>query len=234
MDILPTNPCDKVERPNKGIFQGTFCNAGEIQALYNVIKGQDIELIVKMALFYGMRRGEIIGLRWNAIDFTNDTITVNHTIVKDYENSGNAVIAKGRAKNKSSLRTYPLTAEFMQELQNRKMWIEENRKLCGKSYNKDWSEYVFVNVLGDLITPDNVTYKFGQLIKANKLKPMRFHDLRHTCASLMVANDVNMKQIQDWLGHSTFTTTADIYSHLDSSSKQLSANAMTEALRNVS
>jgi len=126
-----------------------------------------------------------------------------------------------------------LTEEFRQELLNRKEWIEENKKLCGKSYTNEYGEYVFVNELGSLITPNEVTFTFWYLVKKHKLKKMRFHDLRHTCASLMVANGVNMKQIQDWLGHSTFMTTADIYSHLDSSTKQLSANAMTEALRNV-
>ena len=233
MDIIPSNPCDKVERPKPVDSKATFCNAEEIQKLYDVIKGKDIELIVKIALFYGMRRGEVIGLKWNAIDFQNDTIAIKHTVAMTSKDGKLILIAKDRAKTKSSLRTYPLTAEFKQELLDRKMWIEENKKLCGKSYIIEWEEYVFVNPLGYLIKPDELTFKFTYLVKKHKLKKMRFHDLRHTTASLMVANGVNMKQIQDWLGHSTFMTTADIYSHLDSSAKQLSANAMTEALRNV-
>jgi len=233
MDILPSNPCDKVERPKPADSKATFCDEGEIQKLYNVVKDTKLDLIVRMALFYGMRRSEVIGLKWRAVDFKNDTVTVNHTVTMTSDDGKLRLIAKDRAKTKSSLRTYPLTEEFKQELLNRKEWIEENKKLCGKSYTNEYGEYVFVNELGELITPNEVTFTFWYLVKKHKLKKMRFHDLRHTCASLMVANGVNMKQIQDWLGHSTFLTTADIYSHLDSSSKQLSANAMTEALRNV-
>jgi len=234
MDIIPSNPCDKVERPKPADFHGTFCNAEEIQALYEVVKGTKLDLMVRMTLFYGLRRSEVVGLKWRAVDFENNTITINHTVTTVNADGKMILVAKDRAKTKSSLRSYPLTPEFKAELQDRKAGIEENKELCGKSYNPEYKEYVFVNELGDLISPNEVTTSFDYMVRKNKLKKMRFHDLRHTCASLMVANGVNMKQIQDWLGHSTFMTTADIYSHLDSSSKQLSANAMTEALRNVS
>ena len=90
--------------------------------------------------------------------------------------------------------------------------------------------YIFVDEMGKLIDPDYVSAAFATLLKRNGLKMMRFHDLRHCCASLLVANGVPMKQIQDWLGHSDFNTTANIYAHLDYSSKVTSAQAMEKGL----
>ena len=90
--------------------------------------------------------------------------------------------------------------------------------------------YVCVNEIGDLIKPHYVTESFRKLLRTNELREIRFHDLRHSCASLMLANGVPMKQIQDWLGHSDFSTTANIYAHLDYNSKISSADAMLNGL----
>lgn len=98
--------------------------------------------------------------------------------------------------------------------------------MCGRSYIKDYLEYVCVNEIGDLIKSHYVTESFPKLLKANRLRHVRYHDLRHSCASLLLANGVSMKQIQEWLGHSDFSTTANIYAHLDYSSKLTSADAM--------
>ena len=102
--------------------------------------------------------------------------------------------------------------------------------MCGRSYIKDYLEYVCVNEIGDLIKPHYATESFPKLLKAKGLRHVRYHDLRHSCASLLLANGVPMKQIQEWLGHSDFSTTANIYAHLDYSSKLTSANAMLNGL----
>jgi integrase len=80
--------------------------------------------------------------------------------------------------------------------------------------------------MGDRIKPDYITQRFDKVLKKHGLRKVRFHDLRHSCASLLLANGVSMKEIQDWLGHSTFKTTADIYAHLSYDSKLASANAL--------
>lgn len=84
--------------------------------------------------------------------------------------------------------------------------------------------------MGNLILPNTVTDNFAQLLKEHGLRKIRFHDLRHSCASLLLKQGVPMKQIQEWLGHSDISTTANIYAHLDSQSKQLSAATMEKAL----
>ena len=135
-----------------------------------------------------------------------------------------------KLKTTASNRTLPLLPETEKLLLERKEQIEHNKKLYGKSYNKKYLDYIFVNDIGDLINPDRVSQTFATILKKNHLKHIRFHDLRHSCASLLVANGVPMKNIQEWLGHSNFNTTADIYSHLDFSSKVQSANVISNAL----
>lgn len=114
-------------------------------------------------------------------------------------------------------------------LQQKKVQAE-NRKLCGKSYVKDYLGYVCVNEIGAILKPNYISTSFPKPLEANGLRHIRFHDLRHSCASLMLANGVPMKQIQEWLGHSDFSTTANIYAHLDYSSKLHSADVMLSSL----
>ena len=85
--------------------------------------------------------------------------------------------------------------------------------------------------MGTLVSPEYLTSAFPKLLRRNGLRHIRFHDLRHSCASLLLANDVPMKNIQEWLGHSDFSTTANIYAHLDYNSKLSSAETMVNALK---
>ena len=102
------------------------------------------------------------------------------------------------------------------------------RELCGNCYTD--TDYIYVNDLGVPYKPNFVTQHFRILLQNNGLRIIRFHDLRHTCASLLLKNGVSMKDIQEWLGHSDFSTTANIYAHLDYSSKLTSADAMLGGL----
>ena len=105
---------------------------------------------------------------------------------------------------------------------------EENRKLCGRAYNKEYLGYVCVDVIGNLIKPNYVSSTFGKLLAKNNLRHIRFHDLRHTCASLLLANGVPMEQVKEWLGHSEISTTVDIYGHLQYATKKQSAAAIEQ------
>ena len=100
---------------------------------------------------------------------------------------------------------------------------EHYRKLCGKSYSTEFDGYIFRKSTGELIKPNYFSDHFKWMLKKHNLRKIRLHDLRHTCASLQLKNGVQIKNIQDWLGHLSFNTTANIYSHLDYSSKIMSA-----------
>jgi len=96
---------------------------------------------------------------------------------------------------------------------------------------KEERAYVCVDPMGHLLKPNFVTQHFSLLLERNGLKKIRFHDLRHSCASLLYASGVGLKEIQEWLGHSDIGTTSNIYTHLDCNSKRISANAMQASLR---
>ena len=127
-----------------------------------------------------------------------------------------------RAKTKSSLRTLPLVPPIRDRLLMLKGQQDTYRRLCGKSYNRDYLGYLCVDEIGNIIRPNYVSEQFPKLLEKN--------GLRHSCASLMVMNGVSMKQVQEWLGHSTFSITADIYAHLDYKSKQGSAGVIANLL----
>ena len=112
-------------------------------------------------------------------------------------------------------------------LLEKKRQIENNKTMLGKQYDNQYLDYVCVDNMGRLIRPGRLTHSFCKILKQNNLKHIRFHDLRHSCASIMLANGVPMKQIQEWLGHADFGTTANIYSHLNYSSKLNSANTIS-------
>lgn len=230
LDLIPTNPADKVDRPKKDRFIGNFYDAEEVNKLFEVSKGTKLEFPILFGAFYGLRRSEALGLKWDAIDFENDSITIRHTVTSVTLDGKVQLVAADTTKTKSSLRTLPLVPFVKERLLVLKKEQENNRRLCGRSYHKQFAGYVCINEMGDLLKPHYVTEQFPKLLDANGLRRIRFHDLRHSCASLMLANGVPMKQIQDWLGHSDFSTTANIYAHLDYSTKLSSADAMLSGL----
>lgn len=229
MDIIPNNPADKVQRPKKEQYIGSFYNENELNELFEKSKDDPLNLIIRMASYYGLRRSEVLGLKWDAFDFDNKTITIKHTVTIGRIDGKRQIYSKDRTKNKSSYRTLPLIDDIADRLLEFKGQQEYFKKAFGKSYyNKD-KEYVFVKPDGKLTRPDYVSEHFKNLLKNLELRHIRFHDLRHSCASLLLAKGIPMKAIQEWLGHSNFSTTANIYAHLDSNSKQLSAQAITSA-----
>ena len=227
---IQSNPAVNVERPRKEKFIGSFYDKKEINTLFDIIQGHPLEVAIKLAAFYGLRREEIIGLKWNAIDFENSTLTIQHTVTECNLNGKHIEVASDTAKTDFSLRTMPLVTNFREMLLAKKEKQEHYRKLCGRSYCKEYLDYIFVNEMGERCKPRYLSYGFKRILEQNGLRRIRFHDLRHTCASLLLANNVPMKKIQEWLGHSDFSTTANIYAHLDFQSKISSAEAMLTGL----
>ena len=229
-DLVMQNVASKVDRPRKNGFTPVFLSAEEMQKMFEALKGHPLELPVLVAAFYGFRREEVLGLKWDSIDFKRGTISVKHTVTNVNMDGKRVDIAQDSAKTKSSLRTLPLIGQFREYFQKVKDMQAYNKKVCGNCYNYEYDGYVFVDEMGERMKPSYLTSAFPRFLVCHGLKRMRFHDLRHSCASLLLANGVPLKQIQEWLGHSDFATTANIYAHLDYSSKISSAQAMENGL----
>ena len=225
-DLIPKNPYEFLPHIKREKSVMKYYNKEELEKLFEYTDKTALKLIVRVAAYYGFRRSELIGLKWNAIDFENKRITIKHKVLA----VKGKLYLSDTLKTQASHRTLPLLPDIEKMLLERKAQIEHNKELFGKSYNYEYVDYVFVDDIGDLFNPDQVTDRFQYILKKNKLRYIRFHDLRHSCASLLVASKVPMKNVQEWLGHSNFNTTADVYSHLDYSSKYESANAIASAL----
>lgn len=225
-DILAKNPADQVERPKKNVFHGSFYSEDEMLDLFDAVAGDPLELCIKIAAYYGLRRSEVLGLRWDAIDFDKKTISISHKVIEANVNGKYVPVGEDVLKTKSSFRTLPLIPAVEELLLAEKERQVKNRRLFKRAYCRDYLDYICVDESGKILRPNYVTEHFGWVIRKYGLRKIRFHDLRHTCASLLLSNGVPMKQIHIWLGHSTFSTTADIYAHLDFSAQEQSAATM--------
>ena len=223
-DLIDSNPADKVQRPKKVKFETIPYNGEELEELFAAVKGTDLELGVILAAFYGLRRSEVVGLKWDAIDFDRKVITIRHTVTQTIVDGKYVELAKDRTKTKFSHRSLPLVPPFEALLKELRKKQEEYMDLCGNSYCEDYLDYVYVNAIGQRIKPGYLTQAFPEFLEKHGLRRIRFHDLRHSCATLLYANGVALKDIQEWLGHSDIGTTSNIYTHLDYNSKVASAN----------
>ena len=169
-----------------------------------------------------MRRSEALGLSWSNIDFENDKIFIGQKVLEVVREGKMVQVVSDEMKTESSRRSFKMIPEVKEILLEHRQRQADFQKQFRKAYSKKHLDMVCVNPLGELIKPSYITAHFPKLLKQYGMRDIRFHDLRHTCASLLVSLDVNMKVIQRYLGHSNMSTTADIYSHLD-------ANATGEA-----
>lgn len=231
LDVIPSNPATKIERPKKEQFIGDCYNLRELKTLFKRSKGDPLELVILLASFYGLRRSEVLGLKWSAFDFLDDTITIKHKVIETTVNHKRVLLLKDKTKNSSSYRSLPLIHEIKIALLEHQKKIERNKENAGDRYSMEYSEYVCVDKYGKIFRPEFVTEHFALLLKRQNLRHIRFHDLRHSCASLLLSKNVPMKAIQEWLGHSTYSTTANLYTHLESKSKNISASVLAKAIR---
>ena len=136
-------------------------------------------------------------------------------------------------KTDCSMRTLPLcsyTYQYFQNLRQQQFYYQE---LCGNNYEWRFTDFVCVDKTGCLIQPDYITHKFPQILKKYNLRPIRFHDLRHSCATIMLYLGYTLKDIQTWLGHSNYNFTADTYIHSASGVHEQMAESFSAKLGNI-
>ena len=228
---IDANPFDRVGRPKKNKFHGENYTQEELLTLLHLARGDVIYPAILLAGAMGLRRSEALGVRWSRIDWEKRTVLLDTKIVEYRENGKKKVEPVEEMKNKSSRRTLPLPDPVVEMLQVQKEHREVYRKMFQGSYNAQYLDYVCVNQLGELLRPSYVTDHFRELLEKYGLRHIRFHDLRHTFASLLINQDVPLINVSNFLGHSDLSTTANIYAHLDKASKQASADVISDILQ---
>ena len=217
--LIPANPCQFVELPQNVRYESTFYTATQLQDLFTALQGDELLPLVKITALYGLRRSELLGLQWDSIDFERKTMTIRHTVSKVTE-----VVAKDKTKNASSRRTFPLTEEAEAIFRRAKELEQQNRAAFGREYQEN--AYVFKWADGHPYSPDYISHRFNRLLKKHGLPHIRFHELRHSCASLLIDMGFTLKDVQEWLGHSDIKMTANIYAHLDTARKTNMADSI--------
>jgi integrase len=221
MNLIPFNPADRIHLPKKEKFHASYYTVEQLERLFEICQGTPIESAVYIASHYGLRRGEVLGVKWDAIDFEEGTISIKETRVK----CGNNIITK-KPKTESSFRTLPLINNIEVYLKALRKKQKANKLLFGKDYNDEG--YVCCWDDGSPLKTEYLNHKFKEILEKNDMPPIRFHDLRHSTASYLLKHGMSLKNIQIWLGHSDYGTTANIYSHVDMDMKQSTAQKIND------
>lgn len=221
---LSENPLTHIPPPEKTQPVENYFSAEELGRLLEIVRETDFAFPIYMAAVYGLRRGEVCGLKWSAIDFKNQIFTIRHTLheVADPDEHHMIVFGKDKTKGKR-IRSYPLLREITDILLDMKAKQE-----AANLYSDDG--YVYLDDNGKPVRPNYLTDTFPRILKENNFKHIRYHDLRHSCASILLSDknrSVSLRDIQAWLGHSNIQSTMR-YAHItDVQTKAYTANLMT-------
>lgn len=228
LGLIAYNPSAQIELPPKQKYTGaTICPPEQLQNLLKLFRGDILETVLMIAVTYGLRRSEVCGLRWDAVDFEAETIHVHHTAVV----ANGRVVYSDNTKTATSNRVLPLTPSMRDYLLEVKERQEKNREIFGEAYTD--SGYISVKDNGVPIDPNFVTHHFLRVLKANNFPAMRFHDLRHSVVYALRKGGCDLKDIQVWLGHSDISTTLNVYGHVMGGDMKLLGNVMDLALSNA-
>lgn len=217
------NPCDKVVLPKSKKFVGQVYSADEAKLLLSGLEGEEVKPAIMIALFLGLRRSEIAGLRWQDIDFTKNIVSICNTVVRYH-----TVIEDEHTKSSASRRDLYLPSALKKYLLQLKAEQEMNKRICGNGYVN--SGHVCQHADGSAFTVDYIYNHYKKIQKKLGLREIRLHDLRHTAGSLLINNGLSPKQVQEFLGHEQISTTLDIYTHIDNESKKETSDALGNLL----
>ena len=207
---IKINPAAQVPMPkrtNNKDERQVFLTAEDAQKMLDAFRNEEIGPIVFVTLYYGLRKSEALGLRWQAVNFDANTITINHTVV-----GGSRIVAKDSTKSYCSRRTYELLPDVKELLLKLREQQKDYRKRLGSGYHIN--DYIFKNPNGMPYRPDSLTRSFKRALARHGFPQMRYHDLRHSTASILVDKGWDINDIKEWLGHADISTTSNIYAHI--------------------
>lgn len=204
--IILEDPMEYVKKPKREQAKVSYYSLPEAQQLISEVKGSKLELPVTLSLTYGFRRSEVLGLHWEDIDFADNRISICRSVVEGDDDGKRILVERDSMKAAASRRTLPLFEPITTMLKEE--W--ERKKTMNPTF-------VCLDKNGEGMKPDVLTHDFKKFLADHGLRHIRYQDLRHSCASLLIAAHVPLIQVQHWLGHSTMLTTANLYAHLDTS-----------------
>ncbi len=225
-NLIPRNPADAAKAPSASSKEMHALSVYKARRLLEVARNDRLEALYVLAVHTGMRRGELLGLKWEDVDLDGSTIRVRRTLTR-IDNGRR--LALGEPKTKKSRRTVRLNTRAVEALQRHRARQAEEKLKAGGLYQDQG--LVFAGEIGNLINPSNLRQRsFAPLLKRADLPQITFHDLRHTCASLLFSKNVHPKFVQELLGHASVAITLDTYSHMLPGMGGEAADAIGEAL----
>jgi integrase len=224
--LIARNPVRLVDGPHVTCKEIQPLDPDQARQRLSAIRGDRLEALYTVALALGLRRGEALGLKWDDVDFATSTLYVQRSLQR-----GDNRLELVDVKTKKSRRAIPLPLVALRSLQKHRQRQDLERQTA--TLANLWAEtgLVFTNLTGGPMDPETATKSFQRVLKRGGLPHQRFHDLRHACASLLLAQGRDLKVIQDILGHSTITITADLYAHVMMGAKRQAAAQMDAMLK---
>lgn len=209
--LIKENVNVNVELPKKERQEMKVMKVEDMRKLLEVAKDGEYYVLIMLELQTGLRKGEILGLQWDDIDLEKKELTIRHNLCRITDDNGKAKYVLLEPKTASSKRTLPLNEGMVSLLQSHKSQQVERIEKLGSIYADP--NIVFADESGNFISPRKLLQEFHNLLERAEIQKCRFHDLRHSFASLLLQKGESVKVIHELLGHSMISTTLDIYTH---------------------
>ena len=216
--MIPYNPCEGTALPKLKRYQGKVYTPEQIQQVLSIAENTTMYLPLVLALLTGMRRGEICALKWQNIDFKKKQIHICENRVHGDRTQGVQTVIEKAPKSEASNRTIPMSPELTGILSAARLRYYNEAAEYGPAF-RDLG-YVLHNENGTPYHPDSLTTKWRRFVEANELPSIRFHDLRHSNATVLISAGVSAKTVQKLLGHSDISITLNTYTHVLPSMEQ--------------
>lgn len=229
--VILSNPCERVQPPRIERTETKYLDENQAAHMLALLDREPIfyRTAIKLLLYLGLRRGELCGLEWHDIDFEHSVICIRRT--SQYI-SGRGIFTD-ETKNRSSERAIKAPEDAIATLRQFKAWQMQQRLSVGDQWTAEWDEHprLFTTWNGKPINPNNITVWFERFIKRNDLPPISVHGLRHSNASILIAEGVNLQTVAARLGHADVATTTKIYSHAIKSADAAAAQTLQDIFK---
>ena len=227
--LVPRNVCDLVSPPHAEGFEIQPLTVEQAHQLLAAARGHRLEALFTLALATGMRRGELLALKWQDINFSAGTLQVRRILTRVPTKMPGKGFVEAEPKTQKSQRSVVIATFALEALKQHRIHQLETKLKAGPAWEDH--DYVFCTSIGAHLIPSNdVLVQLKVLLKKAGLPHIRFHDLRHSAATLLLAEGVHPKVVQELLGHSSISMTMDVYSHVLPSMQQDAISRLNSAL----